>query len=136
MGEGKPMKFFKEPTLWLAVLAAALNFAVTFGWDGLSAEQAAWINTAVNAVVAAVAATLTRPIAPQAFTYAVTSLAGLLGAYGLDFSQEAVGALNLLVIAVLGLLTRGQVSPTERAPFTGVLGNRVVTEGVSRSPLA
>lgn len=128
-------KISREPTLWLAVLAGALNFAVTFGLDGLNAEQAAWINTAINAIVAAVAAARTRPVAPQAFTYALTSLAGLFAAYGLDFSQEMVGSANLLMLSILALLTRGQVSPKEDAPVTGVLGNKVTTDGSTRLPL-
>jgi hypothetical protein len=122
------MKLFgREWTLWTAAIAGLLQFFVGFGWDSLSAGQAAWINTAIGAVAGIVVAVKTRPVAPQAFTYALTSLAGLLAAYGMDLSQTMVTDANLLVLAFLALLTRAQVSPTSDAPLTGVLGDPVVT---------
>ncbi|TGN75443.1 hypothetical protein E5083_17240 [Streptomyces bauhiniae] len=74
--------FGREPALILAAVSAAFSLVVSFVF-GLTAEQAA-------AIVAAVA---------------------LLAAYGLNVSAETVGALNACVLAVLGLVTRGQVSP-------------------------
>lgn len=112
----------KEWTLIAGVIAAALDWGVGFGWHNLTATQAAWINTAIAAVVGVVVAWQTRPIAPQAFTYAVASLAGLLGAYGLHLSTQSVAAFSALVVAVLAAITRGQVSPKADAPHTGVLG--------------
>lgn len=117
----------REPTLWIALIAAVLNWAVGFQLDFLSAEQAAWINAAINAVMACIASFATRPIAPQVWFYAVTVFAGLLAAYGLDMSQEMVGTTQLLVIAVLSLITRGSVSPKEDAHETGVLGDKITT---------
>jgi hypothetical protein len=63
-------------------------------------------------VFAAATAAVTRPIAPSAFTGLVAAVAALLAAYGLELGPEKVGALNAVVLAGLGLLTRGQVSPT------------------------
>ncbi len=101
----------REPTLYIGVIAAVANWLVGFNLEWLSAEQAALWMTAINAVAGFVAGFKTRPIPPQAFTYAVTSLAGLGAAYGLDYSQEQVGQFNAMLIAVLALLARGQVSP-------------------------
>jgi len=112
----------REFTLWFAVIAGAINFLVTFGLGFLSPEQAALIITFISAVFGAIAAWRTRPIAPQVFTYAVSSAVALAGAYGLDLTQEQVGSFNLLVLSFLALMTRHQVSPFEDAHKTGVLG--------------
>lgn len=114
--------FRREPTLWFAVIAGAINLLVTFNLDFLSAEQASLWIALVNAVFGAAAAWRTRPIAPQVFTYVVSSVLGIAGAYGAHLSQSQVGQLNLLVLAILALLTRNQVSPVEDAHMTGVLG--------------
>jgi hypothetical protein len=130
--KGEVMKVFgREPTVWLAAISGLLSIVVTFGWDGLSAEQASLIVLGINAVFGAWAAWETRPIVPQVFTYAVTSLFAVGAAYGLDVSQETVGAINVALVAVLALLTRSQVSPVDTAPVTGVLGNKVTTDGLA-----
>lgn len=120
--------FRREPTLYIGLIGAALNWIVGFQIDGLSAEQAALWMTGLNAVLGVWAAIKTRPIVPQAFTYAVTSLAGLGAAYGLDYTQEQLGQFNTLVLAFLIFMTRQQVSPAGDAGKTGVLGNKVTTE--------
>jgi len=51
-----------------------------------------------------------------------------MSAYGLHVSQEMVGAVNMVIFAVVALLTRAQVSPEEDAAKTGVLGNKPRTE--------
>ena len=99
-------------TLVVAFVAAVLNWAAGFGWSALTPAEAGWVITAINAVALAVAAWKTRPIPPSAFTYAITSLAGLLGAYGLHLSQQSVSGFSLLVLAFLSLITNGQVSPS------------------------
>lgn len=101
----------REPALLLNTIAAVLGLIVSFGPDWLSAGQAALIIAALNAGFGVLTAVLTRPIAPAAFTAFISSLAALGAAYGLEYSQENVGALNALVLAVLALLTRAQVSP-------------------------
>lgn len=105
------MRIGREPTLWVAVVSGLLNLVVTFGFDWLTAEQAALWVAAINAVAGVVAALATRPVAPQAFTYLVTTVFAVGAAYGLDVSQEAVGAVNAVVLSVLALLTRVQVTP-------------------------
>ncbi len=105
------MRFNREPTLYLGVTSAVLGLAVTFGLDWLTAQQAALIVAACNASLGVINAIRVRPVAPAAFTYAVGAGAALLAGYGLDVSQETVGAVNGLVLAVLMLLTRAQVTP-------------------------
>lgn len=114
--------FGREPTLWFAAIAAAINLLVTFELDFLSAQQAALMITVVSAVFGAVAAWKTRPIAPQVFTYVVSSVTALVAAYGVHLTQEQVGQFNLLALAVMSLVTRNQVSPARDAHKTGVLG--------------
>ncbi|MEU5946325.1 hypothetical protein ABZ793_12275 [Micromonospora sp. NPDC047465] len=107
------MKIFgREPTLYIQALSALLGVFVTFGLPGLSATQAAAIVAALTAVTTAVNAAMVRPVAPAAFTGVVTALAVLVAAYGLEVSQETVGAVQVAVVGVLALLTRTQVTPT------------------------
>lgn len=106
------MKLFgREPTLYIQALSAMLGVFVTFGVDGLSATQAAAIVAVLSAVLAAVNAAMVRPVAPAAFTGLVTAVAVLVAAYGLEVSQETVGAVQVAVVGVLALLTRNQVTP-------------------------
>ncbi|MDQ0842391.1 hypothetical protein [Streptomyces sp. V1I6] len=106
------MKLFgREPALIIAAVSAGLSLLVSFQF-GLSGEQAGAIVAVVSAVFAAATAAVTRPIAPSAFTGLVAAAVALFAAYGLEVSPETVGALNAGVLAFLGLVTRGQVSPT------------------------
>lgn len=102
--------FGREPALYLGVISGALSLAVTLG-VGLTADQAGAWTAAVSAVFAAVTAAVTRPVAPAAFTGLVTVVASLLAAYHFNVSGGTVAAVNATVLAVLTLLTRGQVSP-------------------------
>jgi hypothetical protein len=107
------MKIFgREPVVVLNALAAALGLIVSLGVTGLTAEQAGAIVGIATAILGAIAAAMTRPIAPQAFTTVVAAGAVLVGTYGYEISQETVGAINMLVLAALTLLTRAQVSPS------------------------
>lgn len=115
--------FVKEPTLWFAVITGALNLLVTYKLDFLSAEQSALWITFISAVFGAVAAWRTRPIAPQVFTYLASSVVALVGAYGVNMTQEQIGQWNIFALAIAALLTRSQVSPAEDAYKTGVLGS-------------
>lgn len=111
------MKIFgREPTLWLASISAILGVVVTFGFDWLTVEQAAWIVAVLNGVLGAINVVKVRPVPPAVITYLGSSFFSLLAAYGLDVAQETVGAINLAMLTVLMLLTRGQVSPTDSKP--------------------
>lgn len=103
--------FGREPTLVIGVIASVLSVLVTFNLNGLSAEQAALIVVALNAVLGAVNALAVRPIPPAAVTYLIASVAALATAYGFTVGESTVGAVNSAVIAILMFLTRGQVTP-------------------------
>ncbi|WP_250029834.1 hypothetical protein [Paractinoplanes maris] len=106
------MKLFgREPSLVISVVASALSLLVGFGFNWLTAEQAALFVVVLNAVLGVVNAIAVRPIAPAAFTYLVGAVAALAAAYGLDVGQEMVGSINGLVLSMLMLLTRAQVTP-------------------------
>lgn len=106
------MKLRFEPTLVIQTVSAALTFLVTFGLDFLTAQQAGAITAVLAALFGVWNALKVRPVAPAAFTTLVTVGAALLTTYGLDFSQERIGALQVLVVALVAFLTRVQVSPT------------------------
>lgn len=111
--------FGREPTLWINTIAALLGIVVTFGWDGLSATQAAAIVAVLQGLLSAVNAVLVRPVAPAAFTGLVTAVAVLGAAYGLNASQEQVGAVQFAVLALLVLMTRNQVTPASDPAIGG-----------------
>jgi hypothetical protein len=109
----KPVRIFGyEPALWIGVLASSLSLGTAVGVPGLSQYQVAAVVAGVNTVAAAAMAWQVRPVAPAVFTNVVGALAALGLAYGFSVPSEAVGAVNFVVLNVLALLTRGQVSPT------------------------
>lgn len=103
----------REPTLWIAVLNAVVLGAATLGFRFLDNDQAGFIVAAINAVMGAINAYFVRPISPAAFTYAGTAIATVLISYGLEITPEQLASFNAVMIMVLGLVTRGQVSPQE-----------------------
>jgi hypothetical protein len=114
--------FGREPTLVIGVIASILSILVCFNLDFLSAKQAALIVVALNAILGFINALAVRPIPPAAVTYLVGAIATLLAAYGLEVSQEQVGAINGAFIAILMFLTRGQVTPVaDPRPVDGVV---------------
>lgn len=100
----------REPALWLNTLAAVLGLIVTFN-VGLSAEEAGWTVAGVSAVLGAIAAALTRPIAVQAFTTLVATVASAVSAFGFEVAPTTTAAVNGTALAVLMFVTRGQVTP-------------------------
>lgn len=101
----------REPALWLNSLAGVLGLAVTFNVGGLDANEAGWIVAGCSAILGAIAAALTRPIAVQAFTTAVATIASGVAAFGYEAAPTHVAAINGFVLAVLMFVTRGQVTP-------------------------
>ena len=115
------MKIFgKEPVVVLNTLSAILGLIVSLGVTSLTAEQAGATVAVVSAVLGGIAAAMTRPVAPQAFTAIVAAGATAVAAFGYEVSQESVGAINTLVLAVLTLLTRVQVTPSKPDAPVGV----------------
>ncbi|MEV5862397.1 hypothetical protein AB0L83_22115 [Streptomyces sp. NPDC052071] len=103
--------FGREPALILNTLAGVLGLLVTFQIGGLSSEQAGWIVAGTSAIFGAVAAAMTRPIAVQAFTAAVATIASAVAAFGYEAAPTHVAAINGFILAVLMFVTRGQVTP-------------------------
>lgn len=105
----------REPALWIAIITSAVLLIGTLGLHWLSGEQAGLVVAAISAIGGAVTAYFVRPVAPAAFVAAVSAIVALASAYGLNLNPDTVAALNSLVITVLALLTRGQVSPVATA---------------------
>lgn len=105
------MRLRLEPTLVLQTISALLAVVVTFGLPGLSNEQAGLIVAALAAVFGVWNALHVRPVGPAAFQTLVTVGAALLTAYGLNLSQELIGAVQVLVVALVAMATRTQVTP-------------------------
>jgi hypothetical protein len=108
-----------EWSLVLAAIAGVINWLVTFKLDFLTPGQAALWILVINAVAGAVAAWRTRPVSPQVWTYLISTVAALLGAYGLHLAQDQVGTFSQMVLAVLALITRDQVTPVENVRTQG-----------------
>ena len=105
------MKIFgRDPVLFLNSLSAALGLIVTFN-VGLTENQAGWLVAGTSAILGAVAAALTRPIAVQAFTTLVATVASAVAAFGYDVAPTTTAAINGALLAVIMFITRGQVSP-------------------------
>jgi hypothetical protein len=102
--------FGREPALWLNTLSAILGLIVTFN-VGLTEEQAGWTVAGVSAILGAIAAALTRPIAVQAFTTLVATVASAVAAFGYEVQPTTTAAVNGAVLSILMFITRGQVSP-------------------------
>lgn len=106
------MKIFgREPALVLNTLSGVLGLIVTFN-VGLTENQAGWTVAGVSAILGAIAAALTRPIAVQAFTTLVATVASAVAAFGYDVKPTTTAAINGLVLAIIMFITRGQVTPS------------------------
>jgi len=114
------MKIFgREPVVVLNTLSAILGLIVSLGVTSLTAEQAGATVAVVSAILGGIAAAMTRPIAPQAFTAIVAAGATAVAAFGYEVSQGTVGAVNTVVLAALTLLTRVQVTPSSPSAPAG-----------------
>jgi len=120
------MRKTSEWALAVGAITAILDWLVGFGWTALTADQATLIVTAITAVAGVVVAIKTRPIAPGAFTYAISAAAALLGGYGLHFSQSQVATFSAAFVAVLAFIMRGHV-----APAVAVKAGAVAKDGVT-----
>lgn len=106
----------REPALIIGVVSAALSLLVALNWHGLTSDQAALIVAAITAVGGLITALSTRPIAPAAFTAVITAGVALLAGFHFNLDPATVATFNGLVLAVLTLITRHQVTPTVAAP--------------------
>lgn len=104
--------FGREPVVVLNTLSAVLGLIVTLGVTGMTQEMAGVTVGVVSAILGGIAAAMTRPIAPQAFTAITAAGASLVATFGYEANPATVGAINTLILAGLTLLTRVQVSPS------------------------
>ena len=104
----------REPALYIGVLSGALSLLVALNIGSLTSDQAALIVAAITAAGGVATAIATRPIAPAAFTALVAAVAALLAGFHYDVAPGTVAAVNGLVLAVLTLVTRHQVTPVSR----------------------
>ncbi|MGH3745821.1 MAG: hypothetical protein ACRDT8_00295 [Micromonosporaceae bacterium] len=105
----------REPALVLGTVASVLSLVVAMGGP-VDEAQAPLIIAAINALFGVAAAFATRPVQPAVFVGLVTAAAALLAGYGVEVPGDVVAAVNGVVMAVVPLLTRMQVSPASEAP--------------------
>lgn len=105
----------REPTLYLAVLYAIITVAGTASLSQFTGIQAEYLNIAIAAIIGAINAYAVRPISPVAFTYAIAAVVQLAQTYGLALPDATLAAVNGLVVPILALLSRGQVTPQATA---------------------
>jgi hypothetical protein len=87
-------------------LAAFLAFVVH-----LSSTQEASVTTILTAIVAIYTAVKTRPVAVTVITGAVATVAVAAGAFGLHLQANTIGAVTVILGAVLALVLRQNVTP-------------------------
>lgn len=109
-----PRQLTGEPALILAVVSAAVSLIVAFN-VGLTPEQGGLWVAVITAVFGLVAAILVRPVAPAAFTAVVTAVGALLMGYHLHVDPAVLAQINAVILSVLTLITRHQVTPAGRA---------------------
>lgn len=102
----------REPTLYIGAIGTILTLVAGYGLDFLSPDQAGLIIVVLNGGLGVWNALKVRPIGPAAFTYFIGAVATLIATYGVELSQSQISNVNAVVLAVLALVFRGQVSPT------------------------
>lgn len=103
-----------EPALTVNVIASMLALLVTFKWHGLTEANAAAIVAVLVAGGNVLTAFAVRPIAPPVFTAFVGAAVELVGTYGFTVPIDTVTAIDGVVVTVLALIFRNQVTPTSR----------------------
>lgn len=122
-------RFRRQPTLVIQAISAVLTYLVTYQISGLSAVQAGAIVAVLSAALGVYNAWKVRPISPAVWQTVVTTGAALLSAYGMNWSQEQIGSLQMAVIAVMAMLTWQSVTPKDDPAPVGVAPVDPVTVG-------
>jgi len=105
-----------EPVLITGLVQSLLALLVGLGFS-LTAGQTGALEAGTTAVLALVAAVSVRPFPVAALTGALSAVATVLIAFGVPhISTGAVSSLNAVVVAVLGLVLRGHVTPVASLP--------------------
>lgn len=103
-----------EPAVIAYAVNAAVALLVAYGLD-LSQSQVEAIAVITTAILAAVAAAMTRPVVVSAITGAVATALAAIAAFGLTLNTEQIGATVTALSIVLALLLRQNVSPAPAA---------------------
>lgn len=115
----------REPALILAAVAALVGLVATL--TPVSASLPAGWDAAVvlvgNAGMGTWTAARTRPIAPTAFLYLAACVVEALALWRFEVPAATVGAANVLIVALVALAARAQITPTaDPAPTTPEVG--------------
>lgn len=106
------MKIFGyEPAVIAYAINAGVALLVAYGLD-LSQAQVQAVAVITTAVLAAVAAAMTRPVVVSSITGAAATVLAAVAAFGLDLTSDQIGATVTALSIVLALLLRQNVSPT------------------------
>jgi membrane-bound ClpP family serine protease len=116
------MNFRREPTLIIGAIGTVLTLVAGYGLDFLSPDQAGLIIVVLNAALGVWNALKVRPIGPAAFTYFIGAVATLIATYGVEWTQSQISNVNAVVLALLALIFRGQVTPAATANAEAVRG--------------
>lgn len=95
----------------MTLVAAILGVGTALALPGLDQQHVGLILAGINAVGAAVISIRVRPFMPAALQGLLTALGALVAGYGLHVQTGTLTALNVLMLAVVGVLTHSQVSP-------------------------
>jgi hypothetical protein len=119
------MKLSREPAAWAAVVATLLSLIATLDVPLLTEQHTgAWV-AVIDAGVAIFVAYRVRPWEPALISGFIAAGGHLVAAYSIDVSGKTLAALNVFVLALMFLLTRGQqtpkADPVATAPAVGVI---------------
>jgi hypothetical protein len=113
----------REPAQYALLVSAILAVVVATKATSLTADQATLIVAALMAIGAVVAAVFTRPLAPAAFLAVSAPVAALIAGFGYNVAPDLLAGINGLIMVLVGLLIRMQVSPVT-AVATVTAGHR------------
>lgn len=99
-----------EPTVILYIINTAVLLFVSFGLN-LSHPQVQAISVISTALLAGIAAALTRPLAVSVLAAAATTILTAAAAFGLHLTADQIGELVGLGSTVAGILISVRVSP-------------------------
>ncbi len=102
--------FGRDPALWSQAILAVLAVAQMF-FPALPDTLVAIVAGILAALAGAFTALHVRPLAPTVFTTLIAALAPLVAFWGIHVTQAQIGALQLALAAVLGLLVRSASTP-------------------------
>ncbi len=103
--------FGREPAVWAGLIGSALTLLGTLGFDWFDGQAAALWTAGVGAAAGAIVAWATKPVAPGAVLAVVAAATPLWAYYGLHLSDATIGAVNGLLLTILALQARAQVTP-------------------------